>query len=245
MTKIRTILIDDEPIALEKLRSYASKIPYLEVTGSYSNPLEATEAVNSGEAEAIFTDIEMPDLDGLNWVRSLPSPTLAVFITAYPQYAIESYSVSAVDYLLKPYGFADFQRAAAKVLERYNMTHRAENPATDSRQRTADSIFIKTDFRYVRVRLDDILYIKGYGEYLQIYTASATAPLVTLSSFAAIRKSLPENFMQTHRSYIVNMDRAERIERARIVMPGEEYLPVGDSYRKALADYLASHSAGR
>lgn len=254
--KLRTIIIDDEPIALDKLRSYVSKTPFLQLVGAFSNGMDALEMMASpaNEVDVIFTDINMPDINGMEMVGTLTRPPLIVFITAHPDYAAESYRHSAVDYLLKPYSFADFQRAAGKVMERHALLHpeahdlrdTAAVPATTPTTPTADtgSIFIKVDYRFVRVNLSDIRYIKGYGEYLQIYTVTTPAPLLTLSSFAAIREKLSASFIQIHRSYIVNMEHVIHIERARVVMDADTYLPVGDSYKPNLQAYLASCSIG-
>ncbi|MDE5728422.1 MAG: LytTR family transcriptional regulator DNA-binding domain-containing protein, partial [Duncaniella sp.] len=151
------------------------------------------------------------------------------------------YSVSALDYLLKPYSMADFQRAANKALLRAEAL-RARSAAP--RSEAPKSIFVKTDTRHIRLELSDISHIKGYGEYLQIFLADSPTPVVTLSSFAAILGRLPECFVQVHRSYIVNMERVRHIERARISLGPDTYIPVGDSYKAALQDYLARLTAG-
>ncbi len=250
--KLRTIIIDDEPIALEKLRSYVEKTPFLQLAGAYSNGVEALETMALGtEVDVIFTDINMPDINGMEMVSALTQQPLVVFITAYSDYAAESYRYSAVDYLLKPYNFTDFQRAAGKVLDRYRMMHSEvtthdQETSTGTAQTVNDSgsIFIKVDHRYVRVNLTDIRYIKGYGEYLQIFTTSSPSPLLTLSSFATILGRLSGDFLQIHRSYIVNMNHVLQIERARIVMDADTYLPVGDSYKPKLQQYLATRSIG-
>lgn len=249
--KLRTIIIDDEPIALEKLRSYVEKTPFLQLAGAYTNGVEALETMASGtEVDVIFTDINMPDINGMEMVSALTQQPLVVFITAYSDYAAESYRYSAVDYLLKPYNFTDFQRAAGKVLDRYRMMHSDTTTTQDTSTGTAQtvndsgSIFIKVDHRYVRVNLTDIRYIKGYGEYLQIFTTSSPSPLLTLSSFATILGRLSGDFLQIHRSYIVNMNHVLQIERARIVMDADTYLPVGDSYKPKLQQYLATRSIG-
>lgn len=238
--KLRTLIVDDEPIALAKLRGYVNKTPYLELAGECSSSVEAAEILAGGDIDVLFTDINMPDLSGMELADVLGRRTLIVFTTAYAEYAVESYRHSAVDYLLKPYSFADFQRAAARVLERHNITQPADIPADND----ADSLFVKVDYRYIRVRLDDIRYIKGYGEYLQIYVTGQDKPLLTLSSFASIRERLTSQFLQIHRSYIVNMNRISHIERARVVMDADTYLPVGDSYKNALQAYLAAHAIG-
>lgn len=235
---LRTLIIDDEPIALEKLKKYVERSPQLSLAAACTDGFEAMEYLKTNEADLIITDINMPDLNGLDFVRALQNRPPVIFTTAYPQYAIEGYKVSAVDYLLKPYGFVEFSQAVAKAEERL-------------RERTApagapkDSIFVKVDYKYIRVSLADIRFIKGYGEYLQIYVTGKPAPLVTLSSFAAIKESLSGDFLQIHRSYIVNMNHVEQIERNRVIMDADNYLPVGDSFKPAFQDYLTSHSIGK
>ena len=240
--KLKTLIIDDEPIALEKMKSYVGKTQFLELAGAYPGGVDALEALAGNDIDVIFTDINMPDMNGLDMVSSLTRPPLIVFITAYSEYAVESYRHSAVDYLLEPYSLADFQRAANKVLERHMAIH-ADTAVRDTTT-PPDSIFIKVDYRYVRVSLEDIRYIKGYGEYLQIFVEGNNTPLLTLSSFASVRERLSPSFLQIHRSYIVNMNHVTHIERARVVMDADTWLPVGDSYKTALQDYLAARGIG-
>lgn len=240
--KLRTLIIDDEPIALEKLRKYVGKIPFLELVGACESALDASAFLADNPVDLIFTDINMPDLSGMDFIASLPTAPMVVFITAYAQYAVDSYRLSAVDYLLKPYGFAEFQRAANKALENYSV--RSVQPSAAGQQSQNDSLFVKVDYRYVRVSLASVRYIKGYGEYLQIFTAESSAPLLTLSSFADIKERLTDNFLQVHRSYIVNMDQVESISRGRIIMDADTYIPVGDSFKNALQTYLLDHSIG-
>ncbi|MDE6511240.1 MAG: response regulator, partial [Muribaculaceae bacterium] len=164
---IRTLIIDDEPIALEKLRTYTEKTPQLELVGACDSAFDAMEYVNKGDVDLIITDINMPDLNGLDFVRTLKNPPMVIFITAYADYAVESYSVSAVDYLLKPYGYVEFSRAVNKAVEAYALRHASRS--VNEKKEDKDSIFFKVDYRYVRVSLADIRYIKGFGEYLQVY----------------------------------------------------------------------------
>lgn len=240
--KIRTLIIDDEPIALEKLRSYVAKVPYLELVGACPSGVDAMDILATTDVDVVFTDINMPDLNGMDFVQSLSRLPMVVFITAYAQYALESYRLSAVDYLLKPYSFADFQRAANKVMDQYTL--RNQGGRNTEQPDKCDTLFVKADYRYVRVSLDDIRYIKGYGEYLQIFLVGEKTPLLTLSSFAAIKGKLTGNFIQVHRSYVVNMNRVDHISRGRVVMDADTYIPVGDSYKAALQDYLSGHSVG-
>ena len=239
--KIRTLIADDEPMALEKLRNYVEKTPFLELTAACTNGFEALETLTAENVDLIITDIAMPDLNGLELMKSLQHPPLVIFTTAYDNYAVDSYRLSAVDYLLKPYTFVDFQRAVNKAREIYTARHQAAS----SGAKTPDSIFIKVDYRYIRVTLADISYIKGYGEYLQIYLQGRPTPLLTLSSFAAIKEKLPDSFLQVHRSFIVNMDHADTIERSRILIGESTSIPVGDSYKTALLTYISAHSPSK
>ncbi len=241
---LRTLIIDDEPIALEKLRAYVGKIPFLRLAEACAGGLEAMEYLSANDVDLIITDINMPDLSGMDFAKSLTGGAMVIFTTAYQEYAVDSYRLSAVDYLLKPYGFADFQRAVSKAMALHRLRH-PEGTAPTPDAPGQESIFVKTDYRFVRVLTGDILYIKGYGEYLQIYLADTQTPLTTLSSFAAIRGKLPAHFLQVHRSYIVNMDRIGHVERGRIVIGRDTYIPVGDSYKAEFSDYLGRHSVGR
>lgn len=244
--KLQTLIIDDEPIALQKLRNYVNQVPFLELAGACLNGVEAGGFLATHEVDVIFTDINMPDMNGLDFVDSLTKAPLIVFISAYADYAVDSYRYSAVDYLLKPYGFADFQRAANKVLLQYRLHNGdvAEQAVSLSAADVADSLFVKVDYSYRRVSLSEIRYIKGCGEYLQIFTVASSSPLMTLSSFAAIKEKLNGDFIQVHRSYVVNMNRVASISKNRIIMDADTYIPIGDSYRSEFREYLASRSVG-
>lgn len=238
--KLKTLIIDDEPIALEKLRSYVDKVPFLELASVCSSGFEAIEYLATADIDLVITDINMPDLNGMDFIKSLSDPPMVIFTTAYDHYAVDSYRVSAVDYLLKPYSYVDFSRAAQKALDiriSKNSSAQSDSPS--------DSIFIKVDYRYIRVNLADIRFIRGYGEYLRIFVDGQKNPLVTLSSFAAIKNRLSESFLQVHRSFIVNMDHVQVIERNRIIMDEENYIPVGDSYKSAFQQYLTNHTIGK
>ena len=242
--KLKTLVIDDEPIALDKLCKYVDKVPFLELAGACHSGLEAIELLSRQKIDVVFTDINMPDMSGMELIESLTDTPLVVFITAYADYAVESYRLSAVDYLLKPYGFADFQRAANKVLDQYTL-RAAERQTPASTAPTAESsIFVKVDYRFIRIELSDIRYIKGFGEYLQIYTIAGDSPTLTLSSFNAIMEKLPSNFLQVHRSFIVTMNCVQSVNKGRIIMDSDTYIPVGDRYKDDFQNYLLSRSIG-
>lgn len=243
---IKTLLIDDEPIALEKMKNYLSRVPFFELAGSCRSGLEAIDFLASNPVDLILTDIQMPDMNGLEFVKSLSAAPMVVFTTAFQEYALESYRVSAVDYLLKPYSFADFQKMAVKVREKF-MRERGQNRSeTDEiAAKPENSIFVKADHRYIRIEATDIRFIKSYGEYLQIYVKGNDQPLLTLSSFPAILLRLSDNFIQVHRSYVVNINNVKHVERGRIVMEEGQSVPIGDNYRTELLQYLGTRSVGK
>ncbi len=237
---IRCLAVDDEPIALEKLKSYIEKVPYLELVAACDDAMEALAILSDKGADALFIDINMPDVNGLDFVASLPQRPIVVFTTAYSQYAVDSFKVAPVDYLLKPYSFADFQRAAGRVAHQFELEQKADPTPQDS-----DSLYVKVDYRYVRVALKDIRYIEGMSDYLRIHLTTDTRPLITHSTFRQIAEYLTPNFLQVHKSYIVNMDQIREIQRMRIVMDKDTLIPVGDIYKDAFTSYLQDRTVGK
>ena len=234
MKRIRCIAIDDEPMALQKLENYIGKIPFLELVAICESPFEAMQEMAKTSVDALFVDINMPDLNGLEFIGSLPHPPLVVFITAYAKYAVDSYRLSAVDYLLKPYDFADFQRAVNKLV--VHCLHSSSTP-------TSTHLLVKEGYKYVNIKIADILYVKGLNEYVQIFSLERVGkPIVAYITMKQLREKLPSNFLQVHRSYIVNMDRVKEIERMRITIDDQTLIPVSDNYKKDFVDYLHAHS---
>ena len=233
---IRCITIDDEPMALEKLTNYIGKIPYLELVSACTCPCEAIQVMSEEKVDALFIDINMPDINGMEFVKGLPDPPMVVFITAYAEYAAESYKVRAVDYLLKPYSFIDFQRAAEHVRMQHALKLQ-ESPAV----REDDYIFLKVDYRYVKVRLSDIVYIEGMNEYLKIHVVSGD-PLLVHTTFKQMNGHLPENFIQVHRSYVINVKRILEVERSIILLEGGKRISISDSNKDAFMSLLSRHT---
>lgn len=231
MKTIKCLAIDDEPIALEKLKTYIDKVPFLELVSTCESAMEAMQVMTQRKIDAVFIDINMPDLNGMDFISSLTESPIVVFTTAYAEYAVDSYKVSAVDYLLKPYDFATFQRAANKVLKQHSLISSAKSaPATDS-------LYVKVDYRYVNIKLSEIMYIKGMSEYVQIFL-TGRRPLVALLSMKQVLERLPENFLQVHRSYIVNMNLVEQVEKLHLNFSDGTSIAVSDSYKSAFQDYL-------
>ena len=234
---IRVLAIDDEPLALQQLTAYIQKIPFLSLEGQCQSAIEAKEILNRENIDAIFCDINMPDLNGMEFVKSLASPPLIVFTTAYSEYAVEGFQVNAVDYLLKPFGLDDFKRAANRLQERLSAPA-APVAATPADKDDDDTIFVKTDYRVVKVAISDIRYIEGMSEYLKLHLKSDPKPLITLLSMKKIEEFLPAYFMRIHRSYIINLKEIQEVNKNRVIMDADTYLPIGDNYKEAFNDYL-------
>ena len=245
---IRCIAIDDEPLALQQLAAYIKKTPFLELVAQCQSALEARQFLEKDTVDAIFCDINMPDLNGMDFVKSLQVPPLIVFTTAYSEYAVEGFKVNAVDYLLKPFGMQDFQRAANRLKERAQEVSGFRFQVSGSRiqgTENADTIFVKTDYRMVKVTISEIRYIEGMSEYLKIFIEGEAKPIVTLLSMKKMEEKLTENFMRIHRSYIVNLTKIQEINKNRIIMDAETFLPIGDMYKEAFQKYIDTKFLGK
>ena len=240
--------IDDEPLALQQLVAYIKKTPFLELAAQCQSALEAQQFLEQDTVDAIFCDINMPDLNGMDFVKSLQAPPLIVFTTAYSEYAVEGFKVNAVDYLLKPFGMQDFQRAANRLKERVQEVSGSKFQVSGSKFQVSedvDTIFVKTDYKVVKVTIADIRYIEGMSEYLKIHIEGEAKPIVTLLSMKKMEEKLPENFMRIHRSYIVNLTKIQEINKNRIIMDAETFLPIGDMYKEAFQKYIDTKFLGK
>ena len=248
---IRVLAVDDEPLALRQLVGYIEKVPFLELVAACNSAVEALRVLNTEGADAMFCDINMPDLNGMDFVKQLAVPPLVVFTTAYAEYAVEGFKVNAVDYLLKPFGLQDFQRAANRIRERLETSR--DQPTQSSQVSNAVSnatplsshLYVKTDYRTVKICIQDIRYIEGMSEYLKLHIEGQPKPIVTLLAMKTLAERLPTNFMRIHRSYIVNLDKIQEVNKNRVVLDADTYLPIGDSYRDAFNDYLESQFLGK
>ena len=235
---IRCLAIDDEPLALQQIAAYINKVPFLELAAQCQSALEARQFLSDDRVDAIFCDINMPDLNGMDFVKSLTAPPLVVFTTAYSEYAIEGFKVNAVDYLLKPFGMQDFMRAANRLQERLSV------PAATAAE-TDDTLFLKTDYRIVKVSIPNIRYVEAMSEYLKVWIEGETKPIITLLSMKKMEERLPENFMRIHRSYIINLDKIQEVNKNRVIMDADTYLPIGDLYKEAFQAYLDKKFLGK
>ena len=235
---IRCLAIDDEPLALQQIAAYINKVPFLELAAQCQSALEARQFLSDDRVDAIFCDINMPDLNGMDFVKSLTAPPLVVFTTAYSEYAIEGFKVNAVDYLLKPFGMQEFMRAANRLQERLSVP--ASAPAE-----TDDTLFLKTDYRIVKVNIPDIRYVEAMSEYLKVWIEGEAKPIITLLSMKKMEERLPNNFMRIHRSYIINLDKIQEVNKNRVIMDADTYLPIGDLYKEAFQAYLDKKFLGK
>ncbi len=233
-------LIDDEPLALDLLESYVSKTPFLHLVGRYSSAVAAIKEIQENKVDLLFLDIQMPELSGLEFSKIIGSDTRIVFTTAFSQYALDSYRVNALDYLLKPISYNDFLGAANKALQWFELTSQkgdisVENPEKED----MDAIYVKSDYKLVQVELNNILYIEGLKDYIKIYTEDNPRPILSLISMKAMEERLPSSrFIRVHRSYIVQKSKIKVIDRGRIVF-GKNYIPISDSYKAELQNYLS------
>lgn len=236
---IRCLAIDDEPLALQQIAAYINKVPFLELAAQCQSALEARQFLSDDRVDAIFCDINMPDLNGMDFVKSLTAPPLVVFTTAYSEYAIEGFKVNAVDYLLKPFGMQEFMRAANRLQERLSV------PAAAPAAETDNTLFLKTDYRIVKVNIPDIRYVEAMSEYLKVWIEGETKPIITLLSMKKMEERLPDNFMRVHRSYIINLDKIQEVNKNRVIMDADTYLPIGDLYKEAFQAYLDKKFLGK
>jgi len=232
--KIRTITIDDEPLALQLLSGYVEKTPFLELTGSFDNPLDAMDYLSGNEVDLIVLDIQMPDLTGIEFARVQDSKAKLIFTTAYEKYALEGFKLNAIDYLLKPYSYQEFLTAVNKAKKQIEL----EQGAATSVEANNQFLFLKSEYKIRRINFNDILYIEGMKDYVKVYLAHEEKPVLSISSVKAVEEKLPtEHFMRVHRSFIVNLDKIEVIERSRIVF-GKTYIPVSDQYKDKFQEFL-------
>ena len=243
---IRCLAIDDEPLALQQLVAYIKKVPLLELQAQCQSAMEARAFLENDTVDAIFCDINMPDLNGMDFVKSLASPPLIIFTTAYSEYAVEGFRVNAVDYLLKPFGLQEFQRAANRLRERLEgQRERFEGQKEAAEEQGGQDIFLKTDYRIVKVSIPDIRYVEAMSEYLKVWVEGMPKPIITLLSMKKMEERLPDGFMRIHRSYIINLSKIQEVNKNRVIMDAQTFLPIGDMYKEAFQAYLETKFLGK
>lgn len=232
---IRVLAIDDEPLALRQLEMYIGKVPFLTLTAACSSAAAATPYVE--RVDAMFLDINMPDLSGMDFIKSLPHPSAVVFTTAYSEYAVEGFRVNAVDYLLKPFSFNEFLASCEKLREHLEMKAALAVRDTDP------VLHFKAAYRTVSIDVGKIIYVESLSEYVRFYLTDADTPVTVLFSLKRLLDLLPaRRFMRIHRSYIISLEHVSEASRSSVRLSNGKTLPVGEVYRPAFGQYLEKES---
>jgi len=229
------VIIDDEPLAVELLASYVRNTPFLNLTGTFNSAVAAIRVIKENRPDIIFLDIQMPELSGIEFAKVISGDTKIIFTTAFSQYAIDGYKVNAIDYMLKPVSYDDFLKSATKALDWFCAVRKQSALAKDR------FIFVRSEYKLVQIKLDDVLYIEGLKDYVRIYMEDSK-PVMSLINMKKLEECLPyPEFMRTHRSYIVHMSKIKVIDRFRIVF-GDTYIPISESYKENVSRVLYAHS---
>ena len=244
---MRCIAIDDEPLALRQISAYISKIPFLELQATFRSAVVAQEWLRENEVDLIFVDINMPDMSGVEFVQSLDAKAMVIFTTAYAEYAIEGYKLSAIDYLLKPFGLKDITRASEKALSLYELVQFQRNAQIEQKESKEveaesekDLLSVYADRKTHLVKMSNIVYVESAGEYVRLHLADGTN-LVTLFRLKNMEASLQSSqFMRVHRSYIINLTYVTGFTKGRVFLSNEEYVPIGENYKEQFISYMDS-----
>lgn len=233
---IKCIAIDDEPLAVKKIAAYINKIPFLELVSECRNVMEAMDVMSKNDIQLLFIDINMPDISGMEFVKSLREKPFVVFTTAYSEYAVEGFEVEAVDYLLKPISFSNLLKAANKV--KVLMDLKANNQK-ENRVEAINHLFVRSSYKLIRIDFQSIKYIESQHEYIKIQLLNNES-VMTKMSLKSIEELLPsDKFLRVHRSFIVNLSVISVVERNRIVIDGNIYIPISDQYKDAFQRHLS------
>lgn len=240
---VRCIAIDDEPLALRQIKSYIDRAEQLELVAACRSAKEALKVLEQNRVDLIFVDINMPDMNGLELVRSLTSTHYIVFTTAHPEFAIEGFKLNAIDYLLKPFTFEEFMKAAQKAISLVDLVercHAAESAIAQNEAESSDKeyISVKADYKTQLVKISDIVYLESAGEYVRLHIEGSST-ITTLFRLKNMETSLPqESFLRVHRSYIVNLRRISSYTKGRIFLDNGEYIPLGENYKERFFEHL-------
>ncbi|QJB33417.1 response regulator transcription factor [Chitinophaga oryzae] len=236
---IKCIAVDDEPLALEILEDYIRKVPFLQLAGKFENAANALRFIQEEPVDLVFLDIKMPDITGIQFLKSLKYPPMVIFTTAYGEYALDGFNLDVVDYLLKPVPFERFLKAAAKAGETFTANQQKAAPS-DTATFANDYIFIKTEYKIIKINLEDILFIEALKDYTKIYTPNL--PVLTLRSLKSFETRLPaDKFIRVHRSYLVSLNKINSVEK-NTVMIANQSIPISDGYRDRFYDLINRNS---
>lgn len=237
MRKINCLIVDDEPFALDLVAGYVEKTPFLELKGKCLNAFEALEFIKTSNIELVFLDIQMPDMTGIDFSQTLSPNVKVIFTTAFKDYALDGFKVNAIDFLLKPFNYAEFFKAANKALERISLE--------DERNGTSSSnnfMFVKSEYKQIKINLDEVFYFEGLKDYIKIWLNSQPKPVLTLMSLKTLEEELPaEKFMRVHRSFIVALDKIDAVERGQILI-NQQRITVAEQYKTKFQQFIENKS---
>ncbi|MEO9571887.1 MAG: LytTR family DNA-binding domain-containing protein [Polaribacter sp.] len=236
---ITCIIVDDEPMALNLVESYVVKTPFLELQKKCNSAIEALDFVKTNPVDLLFLDIQMPDLTGLELSKLLPKETRVIFTTAFNEYALEGFKVEALDYLLKPFDYAEFLAAANKAHTWFGLVKgNIEKQITEEKE----FLFVKSEYKQLRIKLADVLYFEGLKDYIKIWIKDNPKPILTLMSLKSLQEELSENqFLRVHRSFIVSLKNIEVVERSQIII-NQQRITVSDQYKPKFLAYITNNS---
>ncbi|WP_026167181.1 LytR/AlgR family response regulator transcription factor [Balneola vulgaris] len=235
---IKCILIDDEPLALNLLEGYVKSTPYLELVAKCNNAITALEILEENDIDLIFCDIQMPNLSGMEFSKTIVNDKAKIiFTTAFEEFALESYKVNAIDYLVKPISYSEFFSALNKAKKQIRNTPIQGHTANYN----DDYIFVKSDYKLIKIELKDLMYVEGLKDYLKFYTVNSEKPILSLKSMKSLEEELPNKyFMRVHRSFIVNLKKVTTIERNHIIF-GKKNIPVSEKYKENFQMFIDSN----
>lgn len=237
--KITCVIVDDEPMALNLVEGYVNKTPFLVLKKKCSSAIEAMEFLKEEPVDLLFLDIQMPDLTGIAFSKMLPTNTRVIFTTAFDQYALEGFKVEALDYLLKPFDYAEFLAAANKAVKWFTLVKGKQQPLLSEEK---EFLFVKSEYKQLRIKLADVLYFEGLKDYIKIWLKDNPKPVLTLMSLKSLEEELPETkFMRVHRSFIVSLDNIEVIERSQIIINNKR-ITVSEQYKPKFLEFVNSNS---
>jgi two-component system, LytTR family, response regulator len=243
---LNCIAVDDEPLALGLVSKFIEQTPFLNLVGKFASAVDALKAINSEKIDVIFLDIQMPDLNGIELARVLgkgADKPRVIFTTAYNQFALEGYKVDALDYLLKPFNYEEFLRAAQKAFNYSELINKSNTPAptaivAETEHADEQYLFLKVEYQLVRIALDDILYIEGLKDYVKVHLKSSEKALLSLTSLKALEEKLPsKRFMRVHRSFIVALDKITSMTKNSVQI-GKTLITIGDQYKDAFGQFV-------
>jgi DNA-binding LytR/AlgR family response regulator len=237
--KISCIVVDDEPMALQLIEGYVRKTPFLELKNKCDSAIEALSHLENEAVDLLFLDIQMPDLTGIGLSKLIPKSTRVIFTTAFSEYALEGYKVEALDYLLKPFDYEEFLTAATKAKDWFALV---QGNANKTAVQDKKFLFVKSEYKQLKINLDDVLYFEGLKDYIKIWLKSQPKAILTLMNLKSLEEELPKNrFMRVHRSFIVSLQAIDIIERSQIII-GTQRITVSENYKPEFLHYISQNS---